>query len=159
MHITSPEQLKGKSILNWVGSEIAFVSAEKIENVIWSHESVPYRQFLEIELTLNEGFKAKITAGLDSDFNYYCLSFSSSQNELEKYEPTNGDFIRVVTLENLPLGKVEEIAVTLSEQEQLVSLALSINGVHCEICCGEVIENEEQLFEVNKPQEFVLVGI
>lgn len=158
MFITNPEQLPGKSILSWLGVELALASSEGISNVIWSDKSVPYNQFFEIELNLSENIKARIESGLDQNCNYYCLTFLNEAKNLELYEAKVGDFIRVRLLEELPTGKIESIKTFYNDMNMLVSVSIVINGTEIEICSGEIIETEESTFEIIKPQEFVLVS-
>jgi hypothetical protein len=159
MFVTNPEQLLGKSILSWLGVELAFASSNGIANVNWAHQSVPYKQFLEIELNVSEDLKVRIESGLDQNCNYYCLKFLSEAKNLELYEAQVGESIRVRSLGELPIGKIEGIKTSYNEMNNLVGITILINGTEIKICSGEILEKEANIFEIVKPQEFVLVSI
>lgn len=109
MFIISSGQLVGRTIATGIGAELAFSSSDETSSVVWSHDSVPYRQFFELEIIFDEGFKVRIVGGMDLNSDYYCLSLIQPEKELILYESGAEDFIRVVTLDELPKGTIEKV--------------------------------------------------
>ncbi|WP_428717341.1 hypothetical protein [Undibacterium curvum] len=154
---TNPfEALSGKTVIDWLGCELALIPGEDGKASIWVSALTPYRQFFELEIICTDGSKFNIESRYDED-GYFELALKANRKDIEHYVPTKDDFVRVLNLNTFPKGKVNFIDVVLDQRSNIVALKLAIGNSTITLESGFVAQKNDT-FIVQRPEDFVIIN-
>lgn len=149
--------LLGRTIIRWRGCELALLPGEDGSPSIWTTPSIPYRQFFELEVICACGSKFCIESDIDFD-GYFEVKIKPKIKELEIYEPTESDFVRVLDLPQLQTGVVDSIETLLDEFGKIVKLKFEVDNEFFFLESGCITVEEDSL-KIRKPEDFILIGV
>ncbi len=155
MHVYTQdfERLLGRSIVSWIGTEMA---AGQDDPIVWTNASCGFLQFYDLQLCFSDDSLEHWTARLDDDCNYYGLYLEESAMPLQLFEAEGADIFRARVAPGLPTGPIVHMKKHVDEYGQVVAVTLSTADRSVTLWCGHVTWEDGQ-FTIRRPEEFVLV--
>ena len=148
-------KLKGRSVTEWIGTELA---VHQEEPIIWLKLSRGALQLYNLQPQFSDGSAIHIESGLDKKAEYFELSLCEVTSPLTVFQADEGDIIRCSTFSDLPTGNIESVDIAFDVNDKITQVLLTIEKYIITLSCGEVTFEGDEL-RTRKPQEFLIVEL
>lgn len=157
--------LGGRTIVRWLGVEMAVREHGADGQPQWYDEAVPALQLGRLDLVLNGGEVASIVTcqngdqwGLCRADEHWALPAIGQPPEAVRAsaEPS---IYRVRALVELPVGRVKSVRIQVDDRGDVAGLQLDIDGRIVELWAAEVYEECDGTVRIGKMDESILVQV
>ncbi len=152
--------LISEHILNWVGMEMALSEGSESTPVIWNHASVPFKQFIRLDLFLDDGSVLSLLSQGDDGSGWFGIY--SKNNNAEFLKPASyemGSIYRTRDVVEFPKGEVSMVNETVDSAGNVLELSLGIGGATVRIVSGEVYEKDDGSYCMTAVDESLLIQL
>ena len=152
--------LLNRSIVQWIGEEMAFSEGEEGASIIWQHSSIPFMQFIRLDALLDDGHVMTFLSQLDDGsgwFGIYTPSQPIGLLETEVYQP--GSIYRRRDISEMPTGKISGTKDESDGSGNVLEIFLAIGNSIIRIISGEIYEKNDGSFWMASVDESLLVQV
>ncbi len=134
---------------------------ETLTPVVWEHESIPYLQFVGIDIHLVDGSVIALLSEMDNGNDFYGLYLMlHKQNHFESGQPIDPTSIyRTKELSEFPAGRAKVSIVRRDGPTAVIEATIAFNNKMVRIVSGEIHERTEGKLEIVEGDESLLVQL
>jgi hypothetical protein len=164
--------LEGKNIVRWIGTEMALggggssVDDQTVDTgwcgaapVVWEHKSVPFRQFIGIDIELASGEMYRLLSQFEDRTNFYGLYLRPLSEMTTPRGADVGSIYRARELVELPTGVATVNVLRQDGPTSVIEATLLFNQLKVRLLSAEVYERGDESFEVVEGDESILVQL
>jgi hypothetical protein len=153
---TSLRDLTGRTVVRWLGSEMALreVGANGLPD--WRDPTVPFLQLDRLDLILADGSVARTTTYQNDCTWGICRDDTLPPLRFENHDPYS--IFRDRSLDELPTGAVRSVAIAMNSGD-IAEVKLDVDGREVRLRAGEVYEQLDGSLLVNPDDESILVQV
>jgi hypothetical protein len=151
------QSLSGRSVVRWVGNEMAIREEGPAGAPVFHDPSIPYLQVCPLYLELLEGGNREILTyqGVADDWGL-CIDVHHGLLPDQDYE--TGSIFRTRPLDELPVGLIDEVLIVQDGKADIVEVCLDMEQARLTLRSGQVY-NEPDGLRVRWQDESVLVAV
>jgi len=167
------EYLTGQEVVQWIGTEMAVIGGKQFnvwsdseslwkvehEQVEWSHPSVPYLQFTDLDIQLSNGQAMRLLSQLDDGTGFYGLYLVEAERMSEPSVDEASSIFRAREVVELPLGPARLEVVRQDGPTAVVEARIHIGGLEITLLAAEVHSRMDGTFDVVERDESILVQV
>lgn len=163
--------LSGAVIKQWSGVEMALGGgnpvldefsnqdgAHRTTPVVWEHPSIPFAQFIHLDLALDDGRVVRIISEATGDSHIYGLHFIEPEALVPESAVSENSIFRRRELSGLPTGAVRIEVVREQASSTVIDVCFHFNEAGVRLLAGEVYERDEY-FEIVEADESILIQL
>lgn len=165
--------LDGQQIIRWTGTEMALVEGTQDSNdddaeatgtvqpepAQWSHPSIPFLQFINIDIQLSNGTTVRLLSQLDDGSGYYGLYLLDDDNADVPCEEEPGSIFRTRELTELPLGIATVTVVRQDGPDAIIEARIVIDAREIRLLAAEVHLRTPGVFDIVEGDESILLQL
>ncbi len=154
-HFFSIDDLHGQEIVRWVATEMALSGGDFCVNdettvtgwagstcVVWQDDSIPYRQFVQIDMELVDGRIVSLVSLPQDGTNLYGLDLVLSCVLPEHRESEHGGIYRVQELNDFPKGRISVRSIRRDEKLNVLEAELTFCDGTVRFLSAEIYERD-----------------
>lgn len=163
--------LSGSIIKQWAGVEMALGGGNQVLDefsdqdgahrttpVIWEHSSIPFVQFIHLDLALGDGRVVRIISEAAENSHIYGLHFIEPEASMPESVASKQSIFRRRELSGLPTGAVRIEVVREKATSTAIDVYFHFNEAVVRLLAGEVYERDEH-FEIVEADESILIQL
>ena len=163
--------LSGTVIKRWSGVEMALGGGNEVLDefsdqdgahrttaMVWEHPSIPFVQFIHLDLALSDGRVVRIISEVEGNSHIYGLHFIESEALAPETAAPKDSIYRRRELPELPTGAVRVEVAREKASSTAIDVYFHVNGAVVRLLAGEVYERDER-FEIVEADESILIQL
>lgn len=165
--------LHGREVVRWVGTEMAILGGgeSKIwnesqsqwqvehEQVEWSHPSIPYLQFTNVDMQLACGKTMRLLSQLEDGTGFHGLYLVEIEELSEPISEEKWSIFRTREISELPLGLLKVEVLRRDEPNVAVEARITIDNHALKVLSAEIHPRAAGKFEIVEGDESFLIQL
>ncbi len=154
------QKLEGRVVTWWQGGEMALAEARAGREVRWEDPSVPFLQFVNLDLRFDDGQAVRLLSQLEDGTGFHGF-YVEALDELPKLRvfDESSSILRDRVLSELPLGKIEFVELRHDGPSAIVEMRLRLSGAEIRLLAAEIYEEHDASLRIGERDESILIQV
>ncbi len=154
------QKLAGRVVTLWQGGEMALAEARAGGEVRWEDPSIPFLQFVNLDLQFDDGQAVRLLSQLEdgTGFHGFYVEALHELPVLRTFDEPSSIFRDRVLCE-LPLGEIEIVELRHDGPNAIVEMRLRLSGTEIRLLAAEVYEEHDASLRIGELDESILVQV